>query len=79
MASGTGGPLLEFFNHVSPEFRGVLIAVNLLSMLHNNLQEFFFGVGRKSHGTFHIPRVISAINRIAFHDIYLPLERVLIM
>jgi hypothetical protein len=76
MTSGTGGSPLEFFNNTLSEFGCVLIAVNLLSMLHNNFQEFFFGVGRKSNGTFHITRIISAIDRIAFHDIYLPLARV---
>jgi len=67
------GPLLKLFNNAFSEFWGVLIAMNLFTMLHSSFQKFFFGVGGKRYGTFHIARVVSTIYIIAFHDIFLPL------
>ena len=69
---GLRGSFFKIFYNIFSELRGVLIAMNFLAMLNYNIQEFLFGVSRESHGTFHIAGVVSTINIIAFHDIFLP-------
>ncbi len=43
--------------------------MDLYAVIHNNINQFFLGVGGKGHGAFHIARVVSAIKTIAFHNI----------